>query len=331
MGNGTILVTGGAGYIGSHCVRRLLEEGCRVAVIDDLSTGNRWAVPEGVPFVEGDAGDGARVAALLREQEVEAVVHFAARVFVPESVADPLRYYASNTCVSRNLIESCVRHGVERFVFSSTAAVYGEPERLPIPETAATRPMNPYGSSKLVTEWMLRDVAAASPLRYVALRYFNAAGARPDGTLGQATPNATHLVKVAAEAACGLRERVPVFGNDYPTRDGTCVRDYIHVEDLVDAHLAALRHLEAGGGPATYNCGYGRGHTVREVLAAMREVSGARLETVDAPRRAGDPAQLVADASRLRRELHWKPRFDDLRAICESALRWERNRAKARA
>ncbi|MEW6688193.1 MAG: UDP-glucose 4-epimerase GalE [Pseudomonadota bacterium] len=319
-----ILVTGGAGYIGSHCVRRLLEEGRPVVVVDNLCSGHRWAVPKGVPLVECDAGDGARIAGVLREHGVAAVIHFAAHIVVPESVENPLKYYANNTCASRSLIESCLRQGVARFVYSSSAAVYGEPAELPIPETAPTRPLSPYGSSKLLTEWMLRDVAAASALRYVALRYFNVAGARTDGTLGQATPNATHLIKVAAEAACGRREGVRVFGKDYPTPDGTCIRDYVHVEDLVEAHLAALRHLEAGGVSATYNCGYGRGHSVREVLAAMREVSGVRFETLDAPRRAGDPAQLVADASRLRRELGWTPRLDDLRAICESALRWER-------
>jgi UDP-glucose 4-epimerase len=330
-----VLVTGGAGYIGSICVRRLAEEGLQPVVLDNLHSGHRWAVPAGIPFVESSAGDGDRVAAVLREHDIRTVLHFAARVIVPESIAEPLAYYEHNTSASRTLIEACLRHGVLRFIYSSTAAVYGEPAQIPIAESAPERPLTPYGASKLAGEWILRDAArsAAAPreFRYAVLRYFNVAGARPDATAGQATANATHLVKVAAEAACGLRRNVQVFGTDYATRDGTCIRDYIHVEDLVDAHVAALRYLEKGGASGTFNCGYGRGYTVREVLAAMQDASGVKLSLVDAPRRAGDPSELVADASRLARELRWRPRFDDLRVICESAYRWQRKLAERRA
>lgn len=323
----TVLVTGGAGYVGSHCVRRLLDESCRPVVVDNLRTGNRWAIPEGVPLVECDAGDSERIGTVIREYRVSAVMHFAASVVAPESISDPLAYYANNTCASRNLIESCLRYDVRDFIFSSTAAVYGDAVKSPVVETAPARPITPYGASKLMTEWILRDVRASTQpdrFRYVALRYFNVAGARLDASLGQATPNATHLIKVAAEAACGTRARIEIFGNDYPTRDGTCVRDYVHVEDLVEAHVAALRRLQAGGASAIYNCGYGRGYTVREVLAAMQEVSGVGLNLVDAPRRPGDPVELVADPSCLKRDLLWTPRLDDLRVICESAYRWQR-------
>lgn len=319
-----VLVTGGAGYVGSHCVRRLAEAGFQVVVMDNLCTGNRWAVPAQIPFIECDAGDAAPVAEAIRRYRVMAVMHFAGSVVVPESVREPLKYYANNVCVSRNLVETCVHAGVNRFIFSSSAAVYGEPANSPTPESASPAPINPYGTSKLMTEWMLRDVAASSSFRYVALRYFNVAGARTDGLLGQASPNATHLVKIAAEAACKLRPGVSIFGTDYATRDGTCVRDYIHVDDLADAHIAALRHLGASGSSGVYNCGYGTGFTVREVLDTMREVSGTAFTVVEAGRRAGDPATLVADATAIGRDFSWKPRFNDIRVICDSAYRWER-------
>ena len=319
-----VLVTGGAGYIGSHCVRRLVETGFKVVVVDNLYSGNRWAVPEQIPFVECDAGDSVVVTETLRKYNVNAVLHFAGHVVVPESVKDPLKYYANNVCVSRNLVETCVRNGVEQFIFSSSAAVYGDPAKSPTPESAAPAPINPYGTTKLITEWMLRDVAASSDMRYVALRYFNVAGARMDSALGQATPNATHLVKIAAQAACGVRPGVSIFGTDYATRDGTCVRDYIHVDDLADAHIAALRHLGAGGSSGVYNCGYGTGFTVREILGTMKEVSGTVFEVAEAGRRSGDPASLVADATAIERDFGWKPRLNDIRVICDSAFRWER-------
>ena len=325
--SGTVLVTGGAGYIGSHCVLRLLEAGGRVVVLDDLSAGAREAIPEGVPFVQADAGDRVAVRAALDAHKVEAVIHFAAHVVVPESVNEPLRYYRNNVAATGNLVAACLDVGVSRFVFSSSAAVYGEGMPGPVPESAATRPVNPYGETKLVAEWMLRDVSASpagAGFRHVCLRYFNVAGARRDGLAGQRSRGATHLVKVAAEAACGKRPMVTIFGTDYPTPDGTAIRDYIHVEDLVEAHLAALRHLGGGGASGTYNCGYGRGHSVRAVLSTMQEVSGVRFQVIEGPRRAGDPAQLVADASRLRADLGWAPRADDLRVICETAYRWER-------
>lgn len=324
----TILVTGGAGYIGSHCVRRLAEESISTVVLDNLSSGRRDAVPAGVPFVQCDAGDTDTVSAVIRKHGVSAVMHFAGHIVAPESIDDPLRYYANNVCVSRNLVETCLREGVRHFIFSSSAAVYGNATLSPVPESAPLLPISPYGTTKLITEWMLRDVAASpggAEFRYASLRYFNVAGARLDGTAGQATPNATHLIKVAAEAACGKRKSVSIFGTDYPTRDGTCIRDYIHVEDLANAHIVALRHLQAGGRSETYNCGYGKGYTVREVLSAMQEATGIKLNLADAPRRAGDPAQLIADSSRLLRELRWQPRLDDLRVICESAYRWERS------
>ena len=326
MTTGTVLVTGGAGYIGSHTVRQLLAAGYRVVVLDDLSTGHRWAVAPQAALVVGNAGDQNLVGALIKEHAVAAVVHFAGSIVVPESVADPLKYYGNNTAASRNLIEVCLAKGVERFVFSSTAAVYGIPEKLPVPETAPTRPINPYGRSKLITEWMLEDIAASSAARafkHVILRYFNVAGATLDGALGQATENATHLIKVACEAACGMREKVTVYGTDYPTADGTCVRDYIHVEDLARAHVDALRYLEKGGASETFNCGYGRGFSVREVLRMVEKVSGVKLRIEDGPRRAGDAAGLVAEAGKVGKVLGWGPRHDELEVICSSAYRWE--------
>jgi UDP-glucose 4-epimerase len=326
MTTGTVLVTGGAGYIGSHAVRQLLAAGYRVVVVDDLSTGHRWAVAPQAALVVGNAGDQVLVGALIEEHAVGAVVHFAGSIVVPESVADPLKYYGNNTAASRDLIDVCVAKGVERFVFSSTAAVYGIPEKLPVPETAPTRPINPYGRSKLITEWILEDVAASPAgrgFRHVILRYFNVAGASLDGTLGQATENATHLVKVACEAACGMRDKVTVYGTDYPTVDGTCVRDYIHVEDLARAHVDALRYLEKGGASETFNCGYGCGFSVREVLRMVEQVSGVKLRIEDGARRAGDAAELVAEAGRVREVLYWTPQHKALDLICSTAYKWE--------
>jgi len=323
----TVLVTGGAGYIGSHATLALREAGRRVVVIDNLSTGRRSLVPEGVPLVEGDIGDGALVRHVLREHRCTAVMHFAGSIIVPDSVADPLAYYRNNTCASRNVIEACVAVGVENFIFSSTAAVYGEPEGVPIGEDAPLRPISPYGTSKLMTEWMLRDTAAATRLRYVALRYFNVAGADPRGRSGQATPKATHLIKVAAEAVTGKRAGVTIFGDDYPTADGTGVRDYIHVSDLADAHVRALSYLCDGGASEVMNCGYGHGFSVRQVLDAVQEVSGYPLNVSVGPRRDGDPAELVSAPEKIRRVLGWVPRHDDLTAIVASALAWERRLA----
>jgi UDP-glucose 4-epimerase len=323
---GTVLVTGGAGYIGSHTVRQLVAAGYRVMVLDDLSTGHRWAVAPQATLVVGNAGDAALAGALIEEHGVRAVVHFAGSIVVPESVADPLKYYGNNSAASRSLIEACVAKGVERFIFSSTAAVYGIAETLPVPETAPTRPINPYGRSKLFTEWMLEDVAASPAgrrFKHVILRYFNVAGASLDGALGQATENATHLIKVASEAACGARDKVTVFGTDYPTPDGTCIRDYLHVEDLARAHLDALRYLEQGGASDTFNVGYGRGFSVREVLRTVERISGVKLRLEDGARRAGDPAELVAGAAKIRQALAWRPENDDLGVICSSAYRWE--------
>jgi len=329
MEKASILVSGGAGYIGSHVVRQLAEAGETVIVLDDLSTGFRDSVL-GATLVVGNSGDAAFVTALLREHRVATVMHFAARVVVPDSVADPLGYYGANTCNSRSLLAACVAADVRHFVFSSTAAVYGLPSGGRADEDTPTVPINPYGASKLMTEWMLRDAAFAHPLRYVALRYFNVAGADPQGRIGQRTPKATHLIKAACEVAVGKRDAIDVFGSDYPTRDGTGVRDYIHVDDLARAHLQALAYLRDGGANTTLNCGYGRGSSVREVIAAVARANGAPIPSVDRPRRAGDPAELVAEAGRIRSVLGWTPRHDDLDFIARTALAWERTlRARA--
>jgi UDP-glucose 4-epimerase len=319
----SILVTGGAGYIGSHVVLQLRSRGERVVVLDDLSRGFRRAVLE-APLVVGRVGDRDAVLALLRDHAVDTVMHFAASTIVPESVRDPLKYYGNNTCSTRTLLECCLEAGVGNFVFSSSAAVYGIPAEGFASETTATAPINPYGTSKLMSEWMLRDVAAASALRYVALRYFNVAGSDTSGRIGQATPNATLLVKVACEAAVGKRPGVAVYGSDYPTPDGTGVRDYLHVEDLAAAHLDALAYLRGGGRSTTLNVGYGHGYSVREVLAAVERAAGAKLSVREEPRRAGDPPSLIARADRIRQELGWRPRLDDLDTIVRTSLEWER-------
>ncbi len=319
-----VLVTGGAGYIGSHMVLELLEAGESVIVLDNLSTGYDWAVPKGAPLIVGDTGDQALVTKLLREHGVESIIHFAASIVVPDSVRDPLAYYRNNTVNSRALIECAVNNGVQHFIFSSTAAVYGNPVQIPVREDSPTAPISPYGWSKLMSEIMLRDASRAHALRHVVLRYFNVAGADPQGRSGQTAKAATHLIKVAAETALGLRPKIEVFGTDYPTPDGTCVRDYIHVCDLVRAHSNALRYLRAGGQSQTLNCGYGHGFSVFEVVDMVKRVSGVDFTVDIGPRRAGDPASIVANSQQARATLGWEPRFDDLSTIVANALAWER-------
>ena len=325
-----ILVTGGAGYIGSHTVRQLVRAGFEVTVIDNLYSGFRWAVDEAADFVEVDVGDYPLVCTLLKEKNFDAVIHFAGHVVVFESVDDPLKYYRNNTVNSQRLIQACRDSGVSRFLFSSTCSVYGEAEGKPLDETTPLNPINPYARSKLMTEWMLEDTARGrspngsdSPFRYIALRYFNVAGAAVDGSLGQATPEASHLIKVASELACGKRDRMQIFGTDYPTPDGTCIRDYIHVDDLAAAHVRALDYLLAGGDTTVLNCGYGRGYSVRDVVEVMRRVSGRELVAEETERRAGDPPVLIANNRKIRDTLGWTPKYDDLELICRNALEWE--------
>jgi UDP-glucose 4-epimerase len=322
VSDGNILVTGGAGYIGSHVVRQLGEAAENVIVLDNLGRGFRQAVTAG-ELVVGDVGDFALVSQLLAEHKIDTVMHFAAHTIVPESVANPLKYYGNNTCATRSLLQACVENKVRNFVFSSTAAVYGIPDQDLADEESPTRPINAYGSSKLMCEWMLRDVAAISRLRYVALRYFNVAGSDPGGRIGQATQGATLLTKVACEAMVGKRPHVSVFGSDYPTPDGTGMRDYLHVEDLAAAHLDALRYLRGNGKSVTLNVGYGHGYSVRDVLRMVEAVGGKPLVIREEARRPGDPAYLVARADRIRAELGWQPRFDDLAAIVSHSLAWE--------
>ena len=320
-----ILVTGGAGYIGSHAVLALKDGGWPVVVIDNLVTGFRWAIPEDVPFVEGDISDAACVAAALAEYNIGAIMHFAGSVVVPESVSDPLKYYRNNTAASRSLIESAVAAGVRHFIFSSTAATYGIPEVIPVREDMPTRPINPYGMSKLMTEAMLADVAAAHPINYAALRYFNVAGADPQGRSGQSTAGATHLIKVAVEAALGKRDAVSVFGTDFDTADGTGVRDYIHVSDLADAHVLALEKLVAEPDVShIMNAGYGRGFSVLDVLDSVDRMTNSKIVRTLEPRRAGDPDALTADNSRILATLPWVPKRADLDGIVRDALAWER-------
>jgi UDP-glucose 4-epimerase len=327
----TVLVTGGAGYIGSHMVYELADAGERVVVLDNLSTGFDWAVAKGVKLVVGETGDQALVARLIRTHGIDAIIHFAASIVVPDSVRDPLGYYRNNTMNSRALIECAVKGGVRHFIFSSTAAVYGNPAEVPVQEDAPTLPISPYGWSKLMTEIMLRDAGNAHGLQHVILRYFNVAGADPKLRTGQSTKAATHLIKVAAEAALGLREKLDVFGDDYPTPDGTCIRDYIHVSDLVRAHADALRYLRSGAPSLTLNCGYGHGFSVLEVIDAVKRVAGADFKVDIAPRRPGDPAAIVAHSQRAREKLGWQPRYDDLPTIVRDALAWERELIARRA
>ena len=319
----TMLVTGGAGYIGSHTVRALHEANESVVVVDNLSTGFSAFIPEGVPLFIGDAGDENLVEGVIEQHGVEAIIHFAGSIVAPESIRDPLLYYRNNTMTTQSLLKAAVKRGVNRFIFSSTAAVYGEPDQVPVPEHARTRPLSPYGSSKLMTEIMLHDVANAHGMNYGVLRYFNVAGADPLARIGLATVGATHLLKIAVEAATGQRAKVDVYGTDYPTPDGSCIRDFIHVTDLAEAHRAALTYLRGGGASVTLNCGYGHGYSVLETIDAVRRVSGSHFAVSHAPRRPGDVMTMVADASRIRATLDWTPAYDNLDTIAAHALAWE--------
>jgi UDP-glucose 4-epimerase len=323
----TILVTGGAGYIGSHMVLALVERGEEVVILDNLSTGFWWAVPPEATLVEGDIGDEALLDRLMAEHRFDAVVHFAGSIVVPDSMRDPLGYYLNNTVKSRMLMACAVKAQIPRFIFSSTAAVYGNTTAEPVFEDKPPAPISPYGTSKLMTEWMLRDAHAAHGLQYVALRYFNVAGGDPKGRIGQSTPRATHLIKVACQTALGQRDALDVFGTDYATPDGTCLRDYIHVSDLIAAHIDALTYLRKGGDSGIFNCGYGTGYSVLEVIKAVERVTGAPLPVRYAPRREGDPAAILAGAKRLREVLGWTPQYDKLDVIVETALAWERKLA----
>ncbi|MBT5228835.1 MAG: UDP-glucose 4-epimerase GalE [Methylococcales bacterium] len=325
MSKDAILVTGGAGYIGSHVVRQLGEQGETVVILDNLSTGFKESLLYG-ELIVGDTGDQVLVRKILKEHNIKSVMHFAAHTIVPESVEQPLKYYLNNTANTRSLLECCSEAGVDHFIFSSTAAVYGIAEEEAVTEETKLSPINPYGTSKLMSEWMLRDLSFATPLRHVALRYFNVAGSDPEGRIGQSTKNATLLIKVAAEAAIGKREKVYIFGTDYPTPDGTGVRDYIHVDDLASAHVSALNYLRQGGDSITMNCGYGHGYSVREVLDTVGKVNGKPLNIVEEPRRAGDPPALIAKVDLIHKTLDWQPKYDDLEKIAESSINWEINK-----
>jgi UDP-glucose 4-epimerase len=321
----TVLVTGGAGYIGSHMVLNLADAGEKIVVLDNLVTGFDWAIDGRAIFETGHAGDTDHVLGLIEKHAITEIIHFAGSIVVPESVVNPLKYYGNNTATSRNLIEAAVKGGVKHFIFSSTAAVYGMTGLDPVVEETPLNPMSPYGRSKLMTEWMLADVAAAHDITYGVLRYFNVAGADPQKRSGQSTPEATHLIKVASQVALGQREKMDIFGTDYETPDGTCVRDYIHVTDLIAAHALLLKHLRGGGESTTLNCAYGRGYSVREVVDTVRKVSGVDLRADEGPRRAGDPASITATGEKVRQMLGWVPQHDDLEEIVDTAFNWERH------
>jgi UDP-glucose 4-epimerase len=320
----TVLVTGGAGYIGSHMALRLGDAGEQTVVLDNLTTGFDWAVDHRATLVQGDASDIEFVGKLIAQHKITEIIHFAGSIVVPESVIDPLKYYRNNTATSRNLLEAAVKGGVERFIFSSTAAVYGMTGLAPVEETTPLSPMSPYGRSKLMTEWMLADVAAAHPIKYGVLRYFNVAGADPKKRSGQSTPLATHLIKVASQTALGQRQKMDIFGTDYPTPDGTCIRDYIHVTDLIEAHKLLLDHLRGGGESTTLNCAYGQGYSVRQVVDTVKSISGVDFRVDEGPRRAGDPASITATGENIRKQLGWVPAHADLREMVQTALDWER-------
>lgn len=318
-----ILVTGGAGYIGSHMTYRLLDQGCRVVVLDDLSSGFRANISPRAEFVLGNAGDVGRVRDILHRNNIETVIHFAGSVIVPESFADPLKYYSNNILITRSLLEACIAEGVSKFVNSSTAAVYGMPNELCLREDARTNPVSPYGRSKLVVEWMLQDVAAAHDLRFMTLRYFNVAGADAEMRTGQSAPNGTHLIKRACQTALGKTPHLGIFGTDFDTPDGTAVRDYIHIDDLITAHLLVLDALQGGVLSGVYNCGYGQGVSVREVVAATEKVSGHKIATLALPKRFGDLARVVADTTKIKKDLGWIPQHSDIHDIVRSAFEWE--------
>lgn len=325
-----ILVTGGAGYIGSHTSYLLEQKGLNLIVLDNLYSGHKWAIAKSAKFYEGSFGDQDILERIFTEQKIDAVVHFAAFIEVEESTKDPLKYYRNNTANAITLLEACIKHGVDKFIFSSTAAVYGEPKTVPINESFEKAPINPYGNSKFCTELILKDLAEAERLNggnfnYIALRYFNVAGACKDGHIGQATPKATHLIKIASEAATGKRDGMKIFGSDYPTSDGTCVRDYIHVDDLAQAHYDALMYLKNGGKTDVFNCGYGHGYSVKEVIETVKKVSEVDFQVAMADRREGDPAELVADSKKAKDILGWTPQFDDLSYICKTAYSWEKD------
>ncbi len=319
-----VLVTGGAGYIGSHTVRKLIEAGYTPIVYDNLSTGFRDSLPPSVLLITGDIRDRDLLVRTMKEKKVEAVIHFAAKLIVPESVEMPLEYYENNVFGTLKTLEACAQAGVDKFIFSSTAAVYGNPAKVPVTETSQTGPLNPYGASKLMSEKIIEDFGKTCPFSYVILRYFNVAGAAVEGGNGQRTKDATHLVKVAVEAACGKRAQIEIFGTDYPTADGTGVRDYIHVDDLAVAHVKALEHLKKGGASEIFNVGYGHGYSVRDVLNTVEKVCGKSLNIKESPRRVGDAAAIVADSAKIQTVLGWKPQYNDLELICKTAYEWEK-------